>query len=93
MRSPLLALAAVLTLSPPGPGSVARAEPASPAERAETERRERQRELDAIQADLAKSQAERSRIEAEVTALRNDRAALVAASLDAVRRCAPARSG
>lgn len=86
MRSPLLALAAVLSVAVPGAGTALRAEPASPAERAETERRQRQRELDAIQADLAKSQAERSRIEAEVTALRNDRAALVAASLDAVRR-------
>ena len=79
----LLLVAAVLALAPAGPVS---AEPATPAERAEAERRERQRELEAIQADITRSAADRARVEAEVTALRNDRAALVRSSIDTAAR-------
>jgi septal ring factor EnvC (AmiA/AmiB activator) len=83
LSRPFLIAAAVLTLASAGPVA---AEPATPAERAEAERRERQRELEAIQADIARNAAERARVEAEVTALRNDRAALVRSSIDTAAR-------
>ncbi|WP_296576261.1 peptidoglycan DD-metalloendopeptidase family protein [Phreatobacter sp.] len=83
MLSRHLLLAAALTLAPAVP---ALAESVTPAERADAERRERQRELDAIRADIARNQAERARVEAEVTALRNDRAALVRSSIDTAAR-------
>ncbi|MGQ3358176.1 MAG: murein hydrolase activator EnvC family protein [Phreatobacter sp.] len=83
LSRPLFLVVAVLALAPAGPVA---AEPSTPAERAETERRERQRELEAIHADITRSAADRARVEAEVTALRNDRAALVRSSIDTAVR-------
>lgn len=64
----------------------ATADPATPAERAETERRERQRELDAVRSDMARAKAERERIEREILAIRADRAAIVQRGIEAAAR-------
>lgn len=72
-----LAFLAVLALSAP-----VLAQPASPSDRAETERRERQRELDAVRADMERAAAERARVEREIEAMRADRAALVRSGIE-----------
>ena len=82
MRSPHPFVAAALALAIAGLPGAAWSEPATPAERAETERRERQRELDAIQADIARTRAESERIAAEIAGMRNDRAALVRSAIE-----------
>lgn len=78
---PALCLAGLLVLP-----LIAVAEPATPAERAEAERRERQRELDAVRADMARAKAERERIEREILAIRADRAAIVQRGIEAAAR-------
>ncbi|MBN8938399.1 MAG: peptidoglycan DD-metalloendopeptidase family protein [Rhizobiales bacterium] len=64
----------------------AAAQTPSPAERAEAERQERQRELDAIKNDMQRTGAERARIERDVAAMRTDRAAIVAAGIEAATK-------
>lgn len=85
MRSRIVLLAALSAALPALPVP-ARAETASPAEKAEAERRERKKALEAINADIARSRAERERIEAEIAAIRSDRAALVRASIEAAAK-------
>lgn len=79
-RNPLPA--ALLALAMAALPGAAFGEPATPAQRAEAERRERQRQLEAIQADMARTRAETDRIAAEIEAMRNDRAALVRSSIE-----------
>lgn len=79
-RNPLPA--ALLALAMAALPGAAFGEPATPAQRAEAERRERQRQLEAIQADMARTRAEADRIAAEIEAMRNDRAALVRSSIE-----------
>lgn len=79
-RNPLPA--ALLALAMAALPGAAFGEPATPAQRAEAERRERQRQLEAIQADMARTRAEADRIATEIEAMRNDRAALVRSSIE-----------
>lgn len=81
-RSACLAPAlAVLAVSP-----TALAQAPSPAERAEAERRERQRELAAIRADLERAGTERARIEREISEIRADRVQIVTRGIEAAAR-------
>jgi septal ring factor EnvC (AmiA/AmiB activator) len=82
MRSRHPVLAATLSLAIAGLPGAAWSEPATPAERAEAERRERRRELDAIQADIARNRADSERLAAEIAGMRNDRAALVRSAIE-----------
>lgn len=80
MRLSLAILAPLVVALP------AAAQTPSPAERAEAERQERQRELDAIKNDMERTGAERARIEREVAAMRADRAAIVGAGIEAAAK-------
>ncbi|MGL4288167.1 MAG: murein hydrolase activator EnvC family protein [Phreatobacter sp.] len=80
MRLSLAILAPLVVALP------AAAQTPSPAERAEAERQERQRELDAIKNDMQRTGAERARIEREVAAMRADRAAIVGAGIEAAAK-------
>lgn len=82
MRSRNRLSAAILAVTMAALPGAAWSEPASPAERAEAERRERRRELDAIQADIARTRAESERIAAEIAGMRDDRAALVRSAIE-----------
>ena len=74
LLAPVLAI-----IASPLPGL---AQSPSPAERADAERRERQRELAAIRADLERAGTERIRIEGEIAGIRADRAALIARGIE-----------
>lgn len=80
MRLRFLLLACLAAATP------ARADPVSPADRAEAERRERQRELEAVRADMARAAAARTRIEAEIETMRADRAALIRSAIETAAR-------
>ncbi|QCI64773.1 murein hydrolase activator EnvC family protein [Phreatobacter stygius] len=80
MRLSLAILAPIVVAMP------AAAQTPSPAERAEAERQERQRELDAIKSDMQRTGAERARIEQEISTMRADRAALVRSGIEAAAK-------
>lgn len=86
MRLSPASLALILAaLASPLPG-LAQSPSTSPADRADAERRERQRELDAIRADLERAGAERTRIEREIAGIQADRAALIQRGIETVAK-------
>lgn len=80
----LFALALLLPLAA-GP-AVAQPRPADPTEVAREEKRQRERDLETLRLDMERAAATKTRIEAEIAALRNDRAGLVRASIDAAAK-------
>lgn len=79
MRFSFLVAAAVLLAAP---GHAQTPAPPSAAERAEAERREHQRALEAMRAEMARTEATRKRIADEIAAMRGERAALIQAGID-----------
>ncbi len=83
MKAARFAFACCLALSLTGEKTLAQMRPT---EAVETEKFERERELEDIRTTMERNLAEKARIEAEVAAIRTDRAKLIEAGIEAVKK-------